>query len=214
MCCYIFICHSKEHLFLIKEMQAVGNLFVVKRKLETVPEGAAESPLPIVVVLLSHFPYSLISRLFPATLGKAHTVRGADAEIHPFTRVHTRYQSHQLHLSSGSNEVGFKWCLYLILALHIRVKFIVSDFRGKRSWLCTQSGLPVKRTHAGTVSSLALEPGCCMSQEHHEHDVQVVSDPLTSAHGTQHANRTPGWVMWVSEDLSQSLHFLLQAELT
>lgn len=145
------------------------------------------------MVLLSHFPYSLIPPLFPATLGKAHTVRGTDAEIYPFTRVHTRYQSHQLHLSSGSNaEVGFKWCLYLILALHIGGKFIESDFRGKRSWLYTQSGLPTERTHTGTDSSLALEPGCYMSQEHHEHDVQVVSDPLTSACSTQHANRTPG----------------------
>ena len=51
MCCYIFISHLKGHLFLIKEIQAAGNLLGLKRKLEIVPEGRARSVLPIFVVL-------------------------------------------------------------------------------------------------------------------------------------------------------------------
>lgn len=39
---------------------------------------------------------------------------------------------HQLHLSSGNNgEMGFKWCLHEILALHTGMKFISNDCRGR-----------------------------------------------------------------------------------
>lgn len=51
MCRYLFISYLKGHLFLIKEMQAAGNLLGLKRKLDIVPEGAARSVLPIFVVL-------------------------------------------------------------------------------------------------------------------------------------------------------------------
>lgn len=79
---------------------------------------------------------------------------------------------HRLHLSSGNKvEMGFKWCLHQTLALHTGMKFISNDCRGKNEAGHTQSGLPVESTHTGTISSLALEPGCYMSQEHHKHDV-------------------------------------------
>lgn len=116
---------------------------------------------------------------------------------------------HQLHLSSGNNaEMGFKWCLHQILALHTGMKFISNDCRGKREPAYTQSGLPVESTRTGTFSSLVLEPECYVSQEHHEHDVQVVTDPLTSARGSlAHRQKTPGQTVWISEELSWSLYF-------
>lgn len=54
MCRDVFISHSHEHLSLIKEMQAVWNLFDLKR-LEIVREDAAQSLLPIFVILLLYF---------------------------------------------------------------------------------------------------------------------------------------------------------------
>lgn len=67
MCRDVFISHSNEHLSLTKEMQAVWNLFDLKRTLEIVREDVAESLLLIFVTL------------FPATVGNAATVRGDDA---------------------------------------------------------------------------------------------------------------------------------------
>lgn len=115
---------------------------------------------------------------------------------------------HQLHLRSGNTaEMGCKWCLHQILALHTGMKLFSNDCRGESEAGYTQSGLPMESTHSGTISSLALEPGCYMSQAHHKHDVRVVSRPLTSAHcSTVHRQKTP----WVSEELSQSLCFILQ----
>lgn len=101
-------------------------------------------------------------------MGMAHSVRGADAEIHPYK------VPQQLHLGSAHNAgMGVKWCLHQIL------KFISNDCRGEGEAGYIQPDLPMDE-HTGTVSSLVLEPGCYMSQEHHKH--QLVSDHFMSAH--------------------------------
>lgn len=89
------------------------------------------------------------------------------------------------------------------------MKLISKDCRGRSEAGYIQSGLLIERPHTGTISCAALEPGCYMSQEHHKHHVQAVSDPVTYAHcSSAHRHRTPGQTAWVSEELSQSLHFI------
>lgn len=101
---------------------------------------------------------------------------------------------HQLHLSSGNNaELGFKWRVHQILALHRGMKLISNDCKGKSEAVYTRSGLPVESAHTGTISSPVVDPGCYMSQEHHEHDVRVVSDALTPTHcSPAHRQKTHG----------------------
>lgn len=108
----------------------------------------------------------------------------------PHKRLCTRH-----HISSSlALEIMLKWDLsgdytrYWPFAQEWN--FISSDRRGKSKAGYTQSGVPMESTHMGTVSSLALEPRCYMSQEHHDHDVWVVSDPLTSAQHTDKKNPT------------------------
>lgn len=95
------------------------------------------------------------------------------------------------------------------------MKFISNNCRGRSEAGYIQPGLLLESPHTGIISSAALEPGCYMSQEHHKHDVQVVSDPFIQAHcSSADRQRTPGQTACVSEELSQSLHFILWTELS
>lgn len=95
------------------------------------------------------------------------------------------------------------------------MKFISNDCRGRSEASYIKSGLLIESPHTGTISSPALEPGCYMSQEHHKHSVQVVSDPFTYVLcSSAQRQRTPGRTAWVSEELSQSLHFISCTELS
>lgn len=92
-------------------------------------------------------------------MGKVHSIRRTNAEIHPYTR----------EFAQGTASAPLRSTAPL--ALHTGMKFISNDCSRKSEAGYTQSGLPRGITHAGTISSLVLEPGCYMSQEHHEHDV-------------------------------------------
>lgn len=89
------------------------------------------------------------------------------------------------------------------------MQLISKGCRGRSEAGYVQPGLLAERPHTGTVPSAALEPGCHMSQEHHNHRVQLVSDPSTYARcSSALRQRTPAQTAWVSEGLSPSLHFI------
>lgn len=118
---------------------------------------------------------------------------------------------HQLHLSSVNNaDLSGAYNNF-----DPGMKFISDDCRGRSEAGYIQSGLLIESPHTGIISSPALEPGCYISQEHHEHNVWVVSDPFTYAQcNSAHRQRTPGQTAWVSKELSQSLCFISWTELS